>query len=174
MFTRPCQSGKGLKNGEKAEELINTEGFVLPAAGAANTACQVASLTAQQSGKAEAPHYAYVQKRPVGVEVKCDCPVYSSSPNIFQHPLATADDLQVFSDYLLWVRRTKESVNVSQSIASSVPKDGGKKPATRCKNVPKRSKGKGSAELKSANVSVSLMMVQQHCLHKTVSLKHNI
>jgi len=31
---------------EKAEELINTDGFVLPAAGAADTACQVASLTA--------------------------------------------------------------------------------------------------------------------------------
>jgi len=57
---------------EKAEELINTEGFILPAAGAPDTARQVASLTAKKSGKGETPHYVHMQKCPVGVEVKCD------------------------------------------------------------------------------------------------------
>lgn len=35
----------------KAEQLLTTDGFILPAACAANTTCQVASLTEQKSGK---------------------------------------------------------------------------------------------------------------------------
>jgi len=144
---------------EKAEELINTDGFVLPAVGAADTARQVASLTAQKSGKAKAPHHVYMQKHPVGVQVKCDCPVYSSSPNICQHALATADDLQILPDYLLWVRRTKKGANLSQLIASSVPKEGGKKPTTRRKSVQKNNKSKAPVELKSVPMSKWCRMV---------------
>ena len=44
---------------DKAEQLINTEGFILPTAGAANTARQVAILTGQKSGKFEIPHNVY-------------------------------------------------------------------------------------------------------------------
>lgn len=113
---------------ERAEQLLSTEGLILPAAGAINTARQVASLSALKTGKAEAPYYVCSVKHTTGTEVKCDCPVYRSSPNICQHALATAEDLQVLSDYLLWVRRTKKGPNLSQLIASSVPKDGGQKP----------------------------------------------
>ena len=93
---------------DKAEQLLNTDGFILPAAGAASTARQVASLTGQKSGKFETPHYVCSTKHSVGVEVKCGCPVYRSSPNICQHALAAAEDLHILSDYLLWVRKTKK------------------------------------------------------------------
>ena len=115
---------------EKAEQLLSTEGLILPAAGAISTARQVASLSGLKTGKAEAPHYVCSVKHATGTEVKCDCPVYRSSPNICQHALATAEDLQVLSDYLLWVKRTKKGPNLSQLIASSVPKDGGQKPVS--------------------------------------------
>ena len=39
----------------KSEELLGIEGLMLPAAGATNTARQVASLSALTTGKAEAP-----------------------------------------------------------------------------------------------------------------------
>ena len=107
-----------------------------PAAGAANTARQVASLTGQKSRKFETPHYVYTTKHPVGMEVKCDCSVYRSS-NICQHALAAAEDLHILSGYLLWVRKTKKGVNVSQLISSSVPKDAGKKPSSRRKGAAK-------------------------------------
>lgn len=94
---------------DKAEQLLNTEGFILPAAGAANTARQVASLTGQKSGKFEIPHNVCAHKHPEGMEVKCDCPVYQSAPNICQHALAAAEDLHILSDYLLWVRKTKKN-----------------------------------------------------------------
>jgi len=122
---------------EKAEILLNTEGFVLPAAGAVGQARQVASLTGQQSGKREAPHNVSTQKRPVGMEVKCDCPVYHSSPNLCQHALAAAEDLDILCDYLSWVRKTKKTLNLSQLISSSVPKGAGNKPARR-KGKPKQ------------------------------------
>lgn len=137
---------------DKAEQLLNTDGFILPAAGAANTACQVVSLTGQKSGKFETPHYVYTHKRLVGVEVKCDCPVHRSSPNTCQHALAAAEDLHVLSDYLLWMCKTKKSVNVSQLISSSVPKDAGKKPSTRHKGAAK-AKRNTSAELISVPMS---------------------
>ena len=125
---------------EKAEQLLSSEGLILPAAGAISTARQVASLSGLKTGKAEAPHYVCSVKHATGTEVKCDCPVYQSSPNICQHALATAEDLQVLSDYLLWVKRTKKGPNLSQLIASSVPKDGGQKPVSRRKGNPKRKK----------------------------------
>ena len=93
---------------EKAEELLGTEGLILPAASAINTARQVASLSALKTGKVEAPHYVCAVKHATGMELKCDCPVYRSSPNICQHALGAAEHLQVLSDYLLWVNRTKK------------------------------------------------------------------
>lgn len=111
---------------DKVEQLLSTEGLILPAAGAISTAHQVASLSALKTGKAEAPHYVCSVKHTTGTEVKCDCSVYRSSPNICQHALATAEDLQVLSGYLLWVKRTKKGPNLSQLIASSLPKDGDK------------------------------------------------
>ena len=92
---------------DKAEQLLSTDGFILPAASAANTARQVASLTGQISGKFEAKHYVCTTKHSVGVEVKCGCPVYRSSPNICQHAVAAAEDLHILSDYLLWVRKQR-------------------------------------------------------------------
>ena len=140
---------------EKAAELIGTEGLILPAAGATNTGRQVASLSSLKTGKAEAPHYVCSVKHAIGTEVKCDCPVYRSSPNICQHALAAAEDLEVLSDYLLWVRRTKKSPNLSQLIASSVPKDGGQKPSARRKGNPKRKISTDTTSVAQAFVSTS-------------------
>lgn len=47
--------------------------------------------------------------------------------------LTTAKDLNILSDYLLWVCKTKESVNMSK-MSSSLPKD---EPSTRCKGITK-------------------------------------
>ena len=116
---------------EKAEQLLSSEGLILPAAGTISIACQVASLSSLKTGKAEAPHYVCSVKHATGTEVKCDCLVHHSSPNNCQHALATAEDLQVLSDYLLWVKRTKKGPNLSQLIASSVPKDWGQKSVSR-------------------------------------------
>ena len=140
---------------EKAAELLGTEGLILPAAGATNTGRQVASLYALKTGKAEAPHYMCSVKHAIGTEVKCDCPVYCSSPNICQHALAAAEDLQVLSDYLLWVRRSKKSPNLSQLIASSVPKDGGQKPSVQCKGNPKRKISTDTTSVAQASISTS-------------------
>ena len=123
---------------EKAEELLSTAGLVLPAAGVSDSARQVASLSSYKKGNPEAPHYVTVHKRKVGTEVKCNCPVYRSSPNICQHALATAEDLCILSEYMHWVRRTKKSVNLSQLIADAVPKTGGQKNTCKRKGGPKR------------------------------------
>ena len=56
--------------------------MVFAAAGAASTARQVASLSSYNSEKSDPPHYVSMYKRKVGVEVKCDRPVYGSTPNI--------------------------------------------------------------------------------------------
>ena len=87
----------------KAEQLLNTDGFILPTAGAANTACQVASLTGQKSGKFETSHFVNTTKHPVGMEVICDCPVYQSAPNICQHALAAAEDFSSTHVSILWL-----------------------------------------------------------------------
>ena len=126
---------------EKAEELLNIPNMVLPAAGATNVARQVGSLSAHKTGKNEPPHFVTVcDNRKLGTEVKCDCPVYRSSSNICQHAIATADDLNTLSDYLLWVRRTKKSSNLSHLIADSVPKNAGQKSTSRRKGPPKSKK----------------------------------
>ena len=109
---------------EKATMLLSTPNLVLPAAGATSTARQVASLSSYNSEKSDPPHYVSMYKRKVGVEVKCDCPVYRSTPNICQHALAAADDLKYLAEYLLWVQKTKRSANLS---ADAIPKTGGQK-----------------------------------------------
>ena len=74
----------------------------------------------------------------MGVEVKCDCPVFRRTPNICQHALATAEDLNCLPQYLLWVRKTKRSANLSQLIANAVPKTGGQKSSSRREGGPKQ------------------------------------
>lgn len=151
---------------DKAEQLLSTEGFILPAAGAANTARQVASLTGQKSGKFEIPHIVYAHKHPVGMEVKSDCPVYQSAPNICQHALAAAEDLHILSDYLLWVCKTKKTLNVSQLISGSVPKDAGKKTSTRCKGAAKNRR-KEPAEVTCVSLSLTCSIPVQESLLPT-------
>ena len=80
----------------KGEKLLSDCGLVLPAAGATKTSRQVASLSAL------APHNVTSQQWKVGTEIKCDCPVYRSSPHICQHALAAAEDIGVLSEYLQW------------------------------------------------------------------------
>ena len=77
---------------EEAEELLNGCGLVLSAAGATKTSWQVASLTAFKSGTSDAPYNVTSHQRKVGTEMKCDRPVYRSSPHICQHVLAAAED----------------------------------------------------------------------------------
>ena len=89
--------------------------------------CQVAHLSALKTGKAKTSHFIWSVKHNTGTEVKCNCLLYRSSPNICQHALTTAEDLQVLSDYLLWVKRTKKGPKLSQLIASSVAKKMGDK-----------------------------------------------
>ena len=83
------------------KNLTVLKGLILPVAGTISTARQVASLSCLKTGKTETPHYVCSVKHATGTEVKCDCPVYRSSPNICEHAHATAEDLQVLSDYLL-------------------------------------------------------------------------
>lgn len=125
---------------EKAEELLNGDGLVLPAAGATKTSRQVASLSAFKSGRSEAPHNVTSHQRKIGTEVKCDCPVYRSSPYICQHALATAEDLGILTEYLQWVRKTKKSLNLSQLVADQIPNNAGKKPSSNRKGPPKKKK----------------------------------
>ena len=107
--------------------LLSTPKLVLPAAGAASTAHQVASLSSYNSEKSDLPHYVSIYKRKVSVDVKCDCPVYRSTLNICQHALVAADDLKCLAEYLVWVRKTKRSANLSRLIADTIPKTGGQK-----------------------------------------------
>ena len=127
---------------DKASVLLSTPDLLLPAAGAAGaaaTARQVASLSSYNSDKTDPPHFVSMCRRKVGVEVKCDCPVFRSTPNICQHALATAEDLKCLAEYLQWVRKTKRSANLSRLIADAIPKTGGQKSTSRRKGGPKRS-----------------------------------
>ena len=93
---------------KKAEESLTIDGLVLPAAGAVNTARQVVSLSAFKSGKPETPHNVTSHQRKVGTEVKCDCPIYRSSPNLCQHALAAAEHMNILPDYMQWTWRPKK------------------------------------------------------------------
>lgn len=56
-------------------------------------------------------------QRKVGTEVKCDCPVYRSSPNLCQHALAAAEDMNILPDYIQWIHKIKKTLNLSQLVA---------------------------------------------------------
>ena len=67
----------------KAAKLLSTPGFVVNATG--NTSVrQVASMSAIASCDTSTPtHFAYARKaRRCGIEVHCDCPVYSRTPRV--------------------------------------------------------------------------------------------
>ena len=134
---------------------------------------QVASLSGLKTGKAEAPHYVCSVKHATETEVKCDCPVYRNSPNICQHALAIAEDLQVLSDYLLWVKRTKKGPNLSQLMASSVPKDGGQKPVSRRKGNPKQKKSEDITITKPLMPASVVCTTSFTSTEKSVSLHDN-
>lgn len=125
---------------EKAEQLLNGCGLVLPAAGATKTSRQVASLTAFKSGTCDTPYNVTSHQRKVGTEIKCDCPVYRSTPHICQHAIAAAEDIGILAEYLHWVRKTKKCLNISQLVASQIPNDAGKKPISRRKGAPRKKK----------------------------------
>ena len=93
---------------QKAAELLSTAGFVLPAAGNPERCRQVASLS-NQGTKNVPPHFVTCEVRKNGTEVKCDCPVYRSIPNICQHALAVAEDIKLLIEYLQWVQHIKKS-----------------------------------------------------------------
>ena len=88
---------------QKAEELLSTPNLVLPCPGAI-----VSSLSSFKAGSNDPPHLVITQKWNNGKEVKCDCPVYRSSPNICQHAIAAAENMDIISEYLHWVHKTKE------------------------------------------------------------------
>ena len=92
---------------QKVEQLFNTTGFALPAAGNPEMSRQVASLP-NQGPKNVPPHFVLAEARKIGTEVRCNCPVYRSSPNICQHALAAAEDLGVLPKFLQWVRKIKK------------------------------------------------------------------
>ena len=122
----------------KAEEILSSPNLVVPAAGNAS-ARQVASTSGGTSGKSVTPpHFVYTKKSPSGVEVRCDCPVFHSTPNICQHSLAAAEDMSVLKEYLAWVRKTKATgLNLSNLICKEIPKSSGQKSTSRRKGAPK-------------------------------------
>lgn len=127
---------------EKAEEILNTPGLVLPAAGN-SSARQVASVGEGASSKSVVPpHFVYSKKSGQAIEVHCDCPMYRSTPNICHHALAGAEDMNCLEKYVMWVRKTKSSgLNLSTLISKEVPKAAGKKGSTsRRKGAPKGKK----------------------------------
>ena len=81
------------------EKLLSTLGFVVPAAGNIKMCRQVASLSNNGTTNSP-PHFVSHEVHKVGTEVKCDCPVYHSTPNICQHALAVAEDLNLINEYL--------------------------------------------------------------------------
>ena len=115
---------------QKASTLLSTPGFIVPSAGNNSMARQVASLSNQQM-KHTPPHFVYCEDRKTGKEVRCDCPVFKSTPNICQHALAAAEDMSSLFEYLEWVRKTKKSCNLSQLISHAVPKNAGEKNSRR-------------------------------------------
>lgn len=138
------QSDRVARIWDKAEEILNTPGMVLPAAGNAS-ARQVASLGEGVSSRSVVPpHFVYSKKSGRGplMEVHCDCAMYRSTPNICHHALAGAEDMNCVEEYVMWVRKTKSSgLNLSTLIAKDIPKSAGKKGSTsRRKGVPKGKK----------------------------------
>ena len=105
---------------QKAEELLSTPGFVVPAAGNIEMCRQVASLS-NKGKKNSPPHFVSCEVCKVGTEVKCDCPVYRSTPNTCQHALAVAEDLNLINEYLRWIQQTKKPSNLSLLIADVPP-----------------------------------------------------
>ena len=85
---------------------------------------------------------------------------------ICQHALAAAEDLHILSYYLLWVHKTKKTLNVSQLISSSVPIDAGKKPSTRHKGAAK-TKRKEPAEVTCVSLSLTRSIPVQNSLLPT-------
>ena len=98
---------------------------------------QFASLF-NKGAKYVPPHFVSAEVRKVGTEVRCDCPVHWSSPNICQHALAAAEDLSILAKFLQWVHKTKKSSNLLLLIADSVPKTVGEKSTARRKGAPKK------------------------------------
>ena len=126
----------------KAAKLLNTPGFVVCAA-RNDCARQVASVSATASCDGSIPpHFVYAKKTAgYGTEVRCDCPVYSSTPKVCQHSLAAADDIGILSDYLTFLRKTKAvGLILSTLISKELPKSAGQKGTSRRKGEPKGSK----------------------------------
>ena len=121
---------------EKAEILLSSPGFVLATDRNNELSRQVASLS-DQKNKFVPPHYVCAEQCKVGMEVKCNCPVYKSTPSICQHTLAAAQDMMILPQYITWVRKTK-SLNLSQLIADSVPQSGWKKSTVCRKAAPRK------------------------------------
>ena len=121
---------------EKAEILLSSPGFLLATDRNNELSRLVASLS-DQKNKFVPPHYVCAEQRKVGMEVKCNCPVYKSTPSICQHTLAAAQDMMILPQYITWVRKTK-SLNLSQLIADSVPQSGWKKSTVRRKAAPRK------------------------------------
>ena len=78
----------------EAEELLNGCGLVLPAA------CwcyeNIPASSDFKSGTSDTPYNVTSHQRKVGTEIKCDCPMYCSTPHIIcQHALAAAEDIGI-------------------------------------------------------------------------------
>ena len=114
---------------KKAEEILNTPGLILPAAGN-KLAQQVANTDASSSKDITPPHFVFSKKLGATVEVRCNCGIFKSTPNICQHSLAAAETMGILKDYLDWVQKTKaKGLNLSTLIANDIPKSSGKKVA---------------------------------------------
>ena len=99
----------------------------MPAAGN-NSARQVANTDSSSSRAVLPPHFVYSKKSGAAVEVHCDCSVFKSTPNVCEHSLATAENMEILMEYLQWVGKTKaKGLNLSTLIAKEVPKSSGKK-----------------------------------------------
>jgi len=93
---------------EKAEELLSGDGFVLMAAGAMETVDKsLVYLGLTQEFQA---HLILLPQ--IGNEVKCDCPVYRSSPHVCQHILAAANNLGILDVYLQWLKKLRNYHNL--------------------------------------------------------------
>ncbi len=126
---------------KKAEEILSTPGLILNAAGN-KLARQVADVGVSSAKGVTPPHFVYSKKSGPGMEVRCDCSVFKSTPNICEHSLATAENMGTLKEYLNWVRKTKaKGLNLSVLIAKEVPTSSGKKGSTsRRKGIPKGKK----------------------------------
>ena len=97
----------------KGKEFLSIDGLVLPVAGAVKKAWQVASLSAFKSRKTENPHIVATHSRKFGTEVKCNCFVYRSSYNLCQHALVAVEDINIFLDYIEWIRMSQLVANLA-------------------------------------------------------------